>query len=133
MRTTIDKAGRGYVTTDTKRGVEVFSADGKFLRSVGPTLIHALEIRPIWAEKGEFRECAYGSENAYGLFQRDSNGQFLREHLSDYQATRKLAYAEGIKYGVEVIDLLEAADLQRVRERFKIGESKSTSFLSEVI
>lgn len=97
------------------------------------TRIQALEIRPVWAEKGEIRECIYGSENAYGIFQRDSNGLFLREHLSDYQATRKLAYAEGIKYGVEVLDLVEAADLQRVRERFKIGESKSASFLSEVV
>ena len=97
------------------------------------TRIQALEIRPVWAEKGEIRECAYGSENAYGVFQRDSSGLFLKECLSDYTTTRKLAYAEGIKYGVEVVDLVEAADLQRVRDRFKIGESKSTSFLSEVI
>lgn len=41
----IDKAGNIYVTTDTKRGILVFSADGKFLRAVGPSHIHALEIR----------------------------------------------------------------------------------------
>jgi DNA-binding beta-propeller fold protein YncE len=41
----IDKAGLIYVTTDTPRGVDVFSADGKFLRSIGPTKIHGLELR----------------------------------------------------------------------------------------
>src|SRR5688572_7316254 len=41
----IDKAGNIYVTTDTKRGIVVFSAEGKFLRAVGPTRIHGLEIR----------------------------------------------------------------------------------------
>jgi len=41
----IDKAGNIYVTTDTKRGIVVFSAQGKFLRAVGPTRIHGLEIR----------------------------------------------------------------------------------------
>ncbi len=41
----IDKAGNHYVTTDTPRGILVFSPDGKFLRAVGPTKIHALEIR----------------------------------------------------------------------------------------
>ena len=41
----IDKAGDIYVTTDTKRGIVVFSAQGKFLRAVGPTRIHGLEIR----------------------------------------------------------------------------------------
>src|SRR5688500_4149590 len=41
----IDKAGNIYVTTDTKRGIVVFSPDGKFLRAGGPTRIHALEIR----------------------------------------------------------------------------------------
>ena len=45
----IDKAGNIYVTTDTKRGIVVFSAKGKFLRAVGPTRIHALEVRQ---EKG---------------------------------------------------------------------------------
>ena len=41
----IDKAGNIYVTTDTSRGIVVYSADGKFLRAVGPTRIHGLEIR----------------------------------------------------------------------------------------
>jgi len=41
----IDKAGNIYVTTDTARGIVVYSPAGKFLRTVGPTRIHALEIR----------------------------------------------------------------------------------------
>lgn len=41
----IDKAGNVYVTTDTARGILVFSPDGKFLRACGPAKIHALEIR----------------------------------------------------------------------------------------
>jgi DNA-binding beta-propeller fold protein YncE len=45
----IDKAGNIYVTTDTPRGIVVFSPKGKFLRAVGPTRIHGLELRE---EKG---------------------------------------------------------------------------------
>src|SRR5258705_11921856 len=45
----IDKAGNIYVTTDTERGIVVFSPAGKYLRAVGPTRIHGLEIR---SEKG---------------------------------------------------------------------------------
>jgi hypothetical protein len=41
----IDKAGNIYVTTDTKRGIVIFSPQGKFLRAAGPTHIHGLEIR----------------------------------------------------------------------------------------
>jgi DNA-binding beta-propeller fold protein YncE len=41
----IDKAGNIYVTTDTPRGIVVFSSAGRFLRAVGPTRIHGLEIR----------------------------------------------------------------------------------------
>jgi DNA-binding beta-propeller fold protein YncE len=41
----IDKAGNVYVTTDTPRGVLVFSPEGKFIRSFGPPKIHGLEIR----------------------------------------------------------------------------------------
>jgi outer membrane protein assembly factor BamB len=41
----IDKAGLVYVTTDTPRGIVVYSPEGKFLRAVGPTKIHGLEIR----------------------------------------------------------------------------------------
>src|SRR5262245_30024464 len=36
----IDKAGNIYVSTDTPRGIVVFSAAGKFLHAVGPTRIH---------------------------------------------------------------------------------------------
>ena len=42
---TIDKAGNIYVTTDTPRGILVFTSAGKFLRSFGPPKIHGLEIR----------------------------------------------------------------------------------------
>ena len=41
----LDKAGNIYVTTDTERGIVVFSPTGKFLRALDPTRIHALEIR----------------------------------------------------------------------------------------
>jgi DNA-binding beta-propeller fold protein YncE len=41
----IDKAGNIYITTDTPRGIVVFSPDGKFQRSFGPPNIHGLEIR----------------------------------------------------------------------------------------
>jgi DNA-binding beta-propeller fold protein YncE len=52
----IDKAGNFYVTTDTERGIAVFSPDGKFLKAVGPTRIHGLEVR---GEKGS--EFIYGA------------------------------------------------------------------------
>src|SRR5580765_5098240 len=41
----IDKAGNMYVTTDTERGVVVFSPEGKFVRAFGPIRIHGLELR----------------------------------------------------------------------------------------
>ena len=41
----IDKAGNIYITTDTERGIVVFSPAGKFLRAVGPTRVHGLEVR----------------------------------------------------------------------------------------
>lgn len=41
----LDKAGNIYVTTDTERGIVVYSPKGKFLRAFGPTRIHALELR----------------------------------------------------------------------------------------
>src|SRR6516162_1675611 len=41
----IDKAGNIYVTTDTERGIIVFSPEGKYLKSVGLTKIHGLELR----------------------------------------------------------------------------------------
>src|SRR5258706_3849036 len=43
--TVIDKAGNIYVSTDTERGLVIFSAQGKFLRAAGPTRIHGLELR----------------------------------------------------------------------------------------
>ena len=52
----IDKAGRIYVTTDTERGIIVYSPKGKFLRAFGPTRIHGLELRD---EKGA--EYIYGA------------------------------------------------------------------------
>jgi DNA-binding beta-propeller fold protein YncE len=39
----LDQAGNIYVTTDTERGIVVFSPTGKFLRAFGPTRIHGLE------------------------------------------------------------------------------------------
>ena len=45
----IDKAGNIYVTTDTERGIVVYSAAGKFLRAFGPTRVHGLEFHK---EKG---------------------------------------------------------------------------------
>lgn len=41
----LDKKGDIYVTTDTPRGIVVFSSQGKYLRSLGPTRVHALEVR----------------------------------------------------------------------------------------
>jgi hypothetical protein len=41
----IDQAGNIYITTDTERGIVVFSPEGKFLRAFGPTRIHGLELR----------------------------------------------------------------------------------------
>src|SRR5947199_3164009 len=57
----IDKAGNIYVTTDTERGVVVYSAGGKFLRAFGPTRIHGLEVRE---ENGtEYLYCARPSDH----------------------------------------------------------------------
>src|ERR1044071_6193223 len=41
----IDKAGNIYVSTDTPRGIVVFSPAGKFLRAAGPTRLHSMQIR----------------------------------------------------------------------------------------
>ncbi len=41
----IDKAGQIYVTTDTERGIVVYSPAGKFLRAFGPARVHGLELR----------------------------------------------------------------------------------------
>jgi len=52
----LDRAGNIYVTTDTERGIVVFSPKGRFLRAFGPTRIHGLEVRK---EKGV--EYIYGA------------------------------------------------------------------------
>jgi DNA-binding beta-propeller fold protein YncE len=54
--TVIDQAGNIYITTDTPRGILVFSPKGKFIRNFGPTRIHGLELRK---EKGV--EYIYGA------------------------------------------------------------------------
>jgi DNA-binding beta-propeller fold protein YncE len=57
----IDKAGNIYVTTDTERGIVIFSPSGKFLRAVGPTRIHGLEVRE---ENGtQYLYCARPSDH----------------------------------------------------------------------
>ena len=57
----LDQAGNIYVTTDTERGIVVYTAKGKFLRAFGPTRIHGLEIRK---EKGvEYIYAARPSEH----------------------------------------------------------------------
>ncbi len=43
--TVIDKAGNIYISTDTERGILVYSPEGKFIRSFGPTRVHGLELR----------------------------------------------------------------------------------------
>lgn len=50
-----DKLGNFYVTTDTERGIVVFSPGGKYLKAVGPHHVHGLELR----EEG-------GTEYIYG-------------------------------------------------------------------
>ncbi|HLH55419.1 MAG TPA: 6-bladed beta-propeller [Verrucomicrobiae bacterium] len=40
----IDKAGNVYVSTDTPRGIVVFSPAGKFVRAEGPTRIHSMQL-----------------------------------------------------------------------------------------
>jgi hypothetical protein len=52
----IDKAGNIYVSTDTDRGIIVFSSAGKYLRAFGPKRIHGMELRE---EKGV--EYIYGA------------------------------------------------------------------------
>src|SRR5689334_11377076 len=41
----IDHEGNIYVSTDTPRGILVYSHEGKFIRSGGPTRVHGLELR----------------------------------------------------------------------------------------
>jgi hypothetical protein len=57
--TVIDKKGNIYITTDTERGILVFSPEGKFIRAFGPTRVHGLELRK---ERGV--EYIYGARPA---------------------------------------------------------------------
>jgi peptidylamidoglycolate lyase len=41
----IDRAGNVYVSTDTPRGILVFSGEGKYLRNFGPDRIHGLHLQ----------------------------------------------------------------------------------------
>lgn len=43
--TAIDKAGNIYVSTDTPRGIVVFTKDGKYSRHFGPSHIHGMELK----------------------------------------------------------------------------------------
>ena len=72
-----DKAGNIYVTTDTKRGIVVFSPDGKFLRAVGPTRIHGLEIRE---ENGvEYLYCARPTDHEVVKLKLDGEREWAIE------------------------------------------------------
>jgi DNA-binding beta-propeller fold protein YncE len=87
----IDKAGNIYVTTDTKRGLLVHSAAGKFLRAVGPAGVHGLEIR----EEG-------GTEYIYGARPNDHEVVKLKLNGTQEWAMRfppevNGAYAAGFK------------------------------------
>jgi DNA-binding beta-propeller fold protein YncE len=67
----VDKAGNIYVTTDTDRGMIVFSPEGKFQRNVGPSHIHGLEIR---TEGGE--QFIYGARpNHHEVVKLKLNGE----------------------------------------------------------
>src|SRR5689334_20567574 len=69
----IDKAGNIYVTTDTERGIVVFSPGGKFLRGGGPTGIHGLEVR-----EGNGVEYIYGARPAdHGVVKLKLDGEQL--------------------------------------------------------
>src|SRR6266567_7315 len=70
----LDRAGNIYVTTDTKRGIVVFSPAGKFLRAVGPTRIHGLELRE---ENGvEYLYAARASEHEVVKLKLDGEQQW---------------------------------------------------------
>jgi DNA-binding beta-propeller fold protein YncE len=74
----IDKAGNIYITTDTPRGIVVFSSMGKFVRAFGPTRIHGLEIRE---EQG--KEYIYGarpSDHQVVKLTLDGNTEWTMEY-----------------------------------------------------
>ena len=67
----VDKAGNMYVTTDTDRGILIYSPKGKFIHAVGPSHIHGLEIR---REKGV--EYIYGARpNHHEVVKLRLNGE----------------------------------------------------------
>jgi DNA-binding beta-propeller fold protein YncE len=70
----IDKAGNIYITTDTPRGIVVFTPAGKFSRAFGPTKIHGLEIR----EEGgtEFIYAARAAEHEVVKLQLDGKTEW---------------------------------------------------------
>jgi len=70
----IDKAGNIYVSTDTERGVVVYSPAGKFLRAIGPTRIHGLEVRE---ENGvEYIYAARPSDHEVVKLKLDGTGEW---------------------------------------------------------
>src|SRR5256884_9781835 len=74
----IDKVGNTYVSTDTERGIVVFSPAGKFLRAIGPTRIHGLEVRE---ENGvEYLYCARHADHE-GVKLRLDGGQEWAIHF----------------------------------------------------
>ncbi len=69
----MDKVGNFYITTDTPRGIVVFSPKGKFIRAFGPTRIHGLEMR---TEGG--KEYIYGARPAdHEVVKVDLKGEVL--------------------------------------------------------
>src|SRR5215212_2562007 len=52
----VDRAGNVYVSTDTDRGILVFGPDGKYLRNLGPSMIHGLHLQR--EADGEYLYCA---------------------------------------------------------------------------
>lgn len=70
----LDRAGNVYATTDTKRGIVVYSAAGKYVRSFGPTRVHALELRE---ENGvEYLYCARPSDHEVVKIKLDGTQQW---------------------------------------------------------
>jgi hypothetical protein len=52
----VDRAGNIYASTDTPRGILVFSPDGKFLRNFGPDHVHGIYLQR--EKDGEYLYCA---------------------------------------------------------------------------
>lgn len=41
----VDRNGNVYISSDTARGILVFGPDGKFIKGIGPNLVHGLQVR----------------------------------------------------------------------------------------